>query len=245
MAITKLDIIKDAYSQGLATGVTTTPTADDIDVAVNRLEAMASELQEAYGVRANYNFENNPEANSDSGLEPWMKQAFATNLMLRLCQDFGTEPAMTLLSAARASMSKLMGTLAKKQLTYYSARMPMGSGQPIYNRWMNHYGSPQIEPVTNNTLTVSLDDLRTLTVDFNGLLKPSELLAEVEITKQSNGVDVVEYVVADNKLMITLLFTRVNGQFVNYKATGDEGTVINRSMLFNVQPSQASEITND
>lgn len=138
----KVDHINDAYSQLRISGLTIDPTPEDLEIALERLENMAAEWSSRYCF--GFNFEDNPDPNTESGIDRKFAQTFATNLAVRLIPDFNKTVPDTLFMQAKQSMSNAAGTLAADRVkgVEYPARMPRGSGTAQkWNRWLR-FNSP-------------------------------------------------------------------------------------------------------
>lgn len=137
---TKADLVNDAYSQLLRTGVTGVSSASDMTLALGRLEDMMAELETR--MQTGYNFESPPEPASFSGLEIWMNNAISTNLAMRVWPDFSPESVnQVLVMQANQSLSNLGARLASQAGSAYSRRMPVGSGQRAPARYRRFYGN--------------------------------------------------------------------------------------------------------
>ena len=71
----KVDIILGAYSQLRISGITRSPTPEDLETALCRLENMAAEW-DTVGTSVGYNFEDEPDPNSNSGIKRGYRHAF-------------------------------------------------------------------------------------------------------------------------------------------------------------------------
>ena len=138
---TKADVIKDAYSQMRISGLTVTPTPEDLELALQRLENMASEWR-SRNIIVNYRFEDYPDPNTDLGVPRAFWHAFSTNLALRLLPDFGKDAMPVLTAQATQSLSSLSAYVARNRMTEvpYPRRQPIGSGQRWWRWWRFYYG---------------------------------------------------------------------------------------------------------
>ena len=136
---TKGDLVNEAFSILMRTGVTTAATAEDITLALNRMEDMIAEI-ESRNVITGYNFEQQPDPSSPSGLEDWMNLAISRNLAVNIWPDFSPEAVSPLLAPQAAkSMSNLMARLAMVPRSTYAGNMPLGTGQYL-QRYRRFYG---------------------------------------------------------------------------------------------------------
>jgi hypothetical protein len=140
---TKLDLINSAYSLLLKSGVTQQPSPNDLELALFRLEEMAWEW-DSRGLSPTYNFEEEPDLNSPSGLESWYITAFYQNLAARLWPEFMNEDVSPqLFNLARNSLSNMSGRIGLNNLrtATYGQRMPIGTGQRWLQRFRHFYGA--------------------------------------------------------------------------------------------------------
>ena len=139
MATKKIDVINGAYSQLRISGLTVQATPEDVMVALDRLEDMASEWA-SRNVNVGYYFEDEPDPDSIFGVERAYKQAFETNLAINLIPDFNKTVPQALAARASATYSTMSSSVAHVCEVPYPSRMPRGSGNTFrYNRWRRFY----------------------------------------------------------------------------------------------------------
>lgn len=138
---TKGDLVADCFSMLLRTGVTIQSSTDDNELALNRLEDIMAEL-ESRNMITGYNFEDNPQPDSPSGLENWMNQAVSLFLAKRVWPDFAPEEVNPALAVnATTAMSNLCARLAQVKAVDYAGRMPLGSGNQPWQQYRKFYGA--------------------------------------------------------------------------------------------------------
>lgn len=136
---TKGEIVRDAFSILLRTGVTVAATPEDVTLALMRMEDMIAEI-ESRNVITGYNFEQQPDPSTPSGLEDWMNLAIIRNLAINVWPDFSPDEVNPLVvPQAAKSMSNLMARLAMVPRSTYGSNMPLGSGQYL-QRYRRFYG---------------------------------------------------------------------------------------------------------
>lgn len=234
---TKAEIINSAYSMLLRTGVTVGASSSDIELALSRLEDVMYELQ-SQGVNTGYNFEEEPDVNSLSGLAMWMNQGVASLLALRVSPDFGVSITPELATSISIATSNLSARLSQVNQTNYAGRMPIGSGQKLAFPYRRFYGASGVYPQTPDTLQATLYDTSHYVVEFSaGQLRPSEVIASYT-TETSNGLLLSNDSFTDSLIVFDLTFNKGGAQRVIIRVTGDMGTVSVRSLLFNVLDNQ-------
>lgn len=241
---TKINVINCAYSQMRISGLTVDPTPEDVEVALDRLESMMAELFEVRNVDLGYNFELQPDPNSDTMVPLAFKQMMETNLAIRLIPDFNKAVPQALLSQAAQSLSGAVSWSAAQKIlqVQYPTRHPRGSGSTRYNR-VRRFFNPTIgtshEAGTNNIL---IGDIQDYAESFTAYLDTA------------NGETISSYVItADPKLSI--VSDSQNASIINYRikaldnptygafqqvkitATTSTGRVETRVIGFNVSSS--------
>jgi len=228
---TKADLINDAYSALLMTNVTAGASANDVELAFNKLNSFMHELN-SRNMKTGYNFLDD-DINSLSGVRPWMNEAISYGLAMRLCTNFGIEPPATLIASANASMSNLSAQLARVYPVNYPSRAPVGSGQRWLGRFRGHYGAASQYSNTDATQDAVQFSSGQYKVDFSPYLQLDELLTG--FTQQpTSGINVLSSSFDGNIVTLNIQFeASVIGQ-VNIVATGNKGTVVPRSLNFNI-----------
>lgn len=161
---TKSTIINDAYSQLRISGLTVDPTPEDISLALGRLELMAHEWESA-GFCTGYLFEDEPDPDSQLGVDYPKWQAFITNLALRLCPDFELTPSQILVTQASQSLSFFAGQSVKARVkNTYPNRQPVGSGTRFYFR--RYYPQAEIVASCDRMLVGGVMDFTELFGDY-------------------------------------------------------------------------------
>lgn len=243
--IKKVDIINDTYSRLRISGLTTTPVPEELELALTRLENMASEW-ESRNVIAGYNFEHDPDPNSDSGIQAGYVDAYALGLCLSLLPDFGKEPSASLVVKASSSLSNLSGRIAAQRVNglSYPNRMARGSGNSLrYNRWARFYRNDQATPGVNNSKTIFIGDIDDYVEHFDTDLKDTEIISTYEIQ-----VDAGLKLVSDSNTDLDVSYrleglSAVNddgksGSQVTIIVTTDLGRVLTKRLFFELIPRQ-------
>jgi len=144
MSNLKSDIIADAHSKIRLSGLTITPGPRENELALRRLEQMA-EVFISNRIYVGYLTEDEPDAASETGLKTKYHDAFASNLALKLLNDYGKEPPTMLVLEARGGLSYLYSQTASVPVVPYPSRQPVGSGN-------YPYGYVQTEPLDYDEL---------------------------------------------------------------------------------------------
>jgi hypothetical protein len=186
----KSAIINDAFAQLRISGLTVSASPRDNEKALSRLEDMAAEL-EGRNVCIGYNFEEEPDPNSQIGTDKKFNQMLKTNLALRLASDFGKIAPQILLSQATQSLSSASSMVASENIRQVqpSRRSPSGSGNhrsSRYNLFQNPSELPPNQCATNKLLIGNTQDyIETFDTYLGG-----ESIDSYEITSDS-GLTIV------------------------------------------------------
>lgn len=192
MPALKVERIQGAYSQLRINGLTVTPTPSDLELALERMENMAAEWQSS-SINAAYNFEDEPDPNSDLGVERAFWQCFETNLAIRLIPDFGKQVPPTLMALANASLSNLSARSAMNRIQQvpYPERQPRGSGNTHrYYRWNAYYKNTTSLPVNAQSNKMIYGDIDDFVEHFDEYLATNEVISSYSIVSDS-GLEVV------------------------------------------------------
>jgi hypothetical protein len=183
----KVDAIVDAYSQLRISGITRQPTPGDLELALNRLEGMAAEWA-TRNICSNWNFQDQPDPNEPSNVQLGYKQAYATNLAVRLAVDFGKQLSPGLIAQATQSLSNLSGRSAMDRINMvpYPSRQPRGSGNTLrYNRWNRFYRNQQFASNSCSTVEMFVGDVNDYTEHFDAYLNSGETISSVDFSADS------------------------------------------------------------
>lgn len=158
----KSDIINDAFSQLRISGLTVIASPKNNETALARLEDMAEEL-EGRNMCMGYNFEEEPDPNSQMGTPKKFNYMFKTNLAVRLAADFGKVVPQTLIAMASSSMSSASSVIAATNIKQVqpSRRSPLGSGNHRNTRYRRYQYPDPLPPnqcATNKILIGNTND---------------------------------------------------------------------------------------
>jgi hypothetical protein len=218
MAITKGDIVHEAFEEIRISGLTIQASPNEVERGVNKLESMAAEW-EARNICASYNFTEQPDPGDESGVHLSAKQAFVTNLAVRMVSSFGKESPSVLAVQAMQSLSGLSSALAMVRNVQAPNRMPRGSGNTIrYNRWQQFNHPAILAPQNCETETLIVGNVNDFFADWSQYLGSAEDLASYTLSA-SEGIEVLTQSLATPR--------------VNFRAKGTS-TAINNSSVENL-----------
>jgi len=246
-ATDKVDIILGAYSQLRISGITRSPTPEDLETALCRLENMAAEF-ETTSDAPGYNFEDVPDPNSPSNIMRGFRHCYETNLAVRLIPDFNKAVPQSLMAQASQSLSNMVGRLAAERArgTTYPDRMPVGSGNTYrWSRWARFYRDAGDVPLSNTSDSMFVGDVRDYTENYDSYLNDGEVISSYSIvtddgltlSSDSNTDTDVSYRLTGGPLTSSL--SEAVSQ-VTIIVTTDAGRVDTRIRYIQVLPTGAS-----
>lgn len=236
----KVDRIAAAYSKLRISGLTVDPNPSDLELALNELENMMAELA-SRGIEVGYNFELNPDPNSDLGVPQQFWNMINCNLAVRLIADFNKTVPDSLLMQASQSMSNASARCAADRVrqVQYPSRQPVGSGNRVYSRWARFYGGDQLPPNAPSTLAIMQGEVNDFTESFEAYLGKDEAIASyaavcdtgLVILSSANASPLITY-----RLAAPDTITAGVWQQVKITITTDIGRVDIRVLNFEVEP---------
>lgn len=241
MSQLKVDRIQAAYSKLRISGLTVTPTPSDLELALWELEKMMAEIA-SRGVEVGYNFEEQPDPNSDSNVDVMFWNMIDTNLAVRLGSDFNKELPGSLLMQASQSMSQASSVCAAERIrnVQYPARQPVGSGNRRFARWNRYYGNiPGNPPNKPSTLSIKQGETQDFEESFAAYLRTDEYIQSFEV-KSDTGLTVISSAAVDGivnyRLNAPVDIATGIWQQVKVTITTTEGRVDIRILNFQVVP---------
>lgn len=207
MSKTKGELVNAAFRKAKISGITTTPTGDELAGAVETLEDMMRELT-SKNVNTTYTFEDSPNLSTDSNLAPEWYHAVQSRLAVLLCSDFGVEPGNTLMAQARQSWSSMIGKLTPVTQNGQPRRMPRGSGNTFrFPTWARYYYTDNRAPIDDGTIQIKDGETTNVSVSFETYLTGTESISSFTVTETTGG--------------ITIDSSAINGSDIDLTVTGD------------------------
>ena len=234
---TKAEIIQAAYYRMRISGLTVNPSAEDMNLALHRLENMAEEWR-ALNIRTGYKFEDAPLSTTRHNVPRKWWSAYESNLAFRLLADFGKQPVPTLTMEKSTTFSTMSGQTAQIPATQYPSRQPMGAG----NRFKRFYATQTVAPTEGTTNTMYWGDTNDYIEHFDAYLEYGEtvssytIAADDGLTIESDSLttpDVSYQITADSD-------SGINAAKVTIVATTSDSRVETRIINFNLVDPDAS-----
>jgi len=246
MSILKSDIINGAYSLTRISGLTVVPGAEDLELALIRLESMAAEWFDR-GYDIGYKFTETPDSADPSGIPLAQRYVFELGLASRIIHDFGKQLTQQLSMDFSQGFSGLANVTAPDIRTDYPNRMPRGSGNTLrYNRWQRFYRNPKDAPTSTSTNKMFTEEIEVYTESYVSYLNDGEVIssftieAENGLTITSSSLNsastIIEYTIeADGTNEISSDYIRIE-----IKVTTSTGRIVKRFIDFKVDDEELS-----
>lgn len=234
----KVDFINGAFGELRISGITLNPSPEELEMALEVLEDMASESPYS---STGYYFEESPDPNTPHNVLRKFWRGFKTNLAIRLMPYFGKgfKPDGQLIKNANASLSQMYAGVATVPRIQAPARMPLGSGSSL-KRWSRFAIPGDVAPISPETVRMYIDDVQTFTESFAAYLRDGETISSYTITADTGltvsgdaiatGDTAIDYTVtADGssdtggdpllelKIVITTSDSRLNTRIINFE----------------------------
>ena len=234
----KIDVINDCYSQMRISGLTVDPNPEMITLALSRLEYMMAGY-EIRNICVNYNFEDVPDVNTNTGVTAGFFLMMSTNLACNHIPDFNKEVPQKLYDMAATWLSGAAGASALANLNQVAPpnRQPRGSGSTLRtNRWSRFYNTAVTADDSCETQKLYLGNIDDYKESFRAYLS-GETIANVDITAsqglaiQSSSIsgDIISY-----RVKAVDAVTYGNYQQVTIIITTDAGRVETRVIQFEI-----------
>lgn len=228
----KIDLINDAYSQLLISGITSTPSPEDINLALMRLEGMAAEYQ-GRGMCGGYNFTDEPDANDESGIPLEFRQAYSAPLALRLV-DFGKVVPQELAAQASQSVANLSARTFKIRPVLPPSTMPLGSGNTRSTRqWNRFYPEVVQAPLDCETNIMRVNDVDDFSESWNEYLNDGETIDSYTVVV-TTGLTISNEVLSSPDINYRIKADTVGFQGVEFTILTSDGRVDVRTIDFEV-----------
>jgi len=173
---TKIQLINAAFSELRISGITSGPSNDDIELALEALEDMMRPLCDKYPTLG-YNFEEVPDPNSSSGIPAWANNAIQLKLGDTIGARYGKGVDLKRLGGA---MSHLSAKLAQTPAYQNSSRMPAGRGNSQWQTFSDFM--PPYQVADPSSEVIGLNDSRFVSVDLGDEFATGEVLASAVVT---------------------------------------------------------------
>lgn len=235
MALRKIDHVRKAYERLVISNITTSPSPDEIKIALERLEDM---LNEFYGrnICSDWLFEDEPLPNTESGLDPQFNYAVETNLARRLCDLFGKPVTPELEKSSTQSLSNWSARSSKTNEILPPRRQPRGSGQTFrWDNWLRYFRFVNNAPIECDTFEIKENAEDFFTVDFGNFLIAGATITNYEVdTSAANGLEVLEHSLSGDQITLKVRGTNFGYNQVILNVTTSTGRINPQGVNFNV-----------
>jgi len=217
----KIELIDRAYSKLRISGLTVSPSPNDVLIAMDEMECMLAEW-DLVNVCLGYNFEDEPEPNTESGLIKGYENAVQVNLAVRLAPEFGKATG-ELSAHAIQSYSKISSATAKIKLTNYPQRQPVGESNTLrFNRWRRYYDVTVSAPNDCSTEIMAVNDIVDGEINYLDYLVDGDTIDTHTLTP-SNGLNIESSSHTDDKVIFRVKATAGGTQKIMSTITTTNG----------------------
>jgi len=198
----KIDVINSAYQQLRISGITVKPTAGHISAALDMLEDIMSDLALTKNVNINWNFEENPDANSYTGIERGHLNSIKKFLAINMIPAFNKVVPQELTRLASVAMSGLVSFVASRDIREVQPprTMPRGSGHRYYNRHRKFAYPDDQTPILSNANKLIVGEENDYTESFREYLQGETITSFIiessqalTVVSSSNTDDTISY----------------------------------------------------
>ena len=238
----KQDLILSGLEELAIWGITSTPDNAEISRGLKILEQMMSAFF-ADNIDVGYQFEDDPNPASPSGVERPYQYPVAVNLASRLAPSYGKKNIPGLRTLANGQLSFLYANTAITRPTTYPRRMPRGSGSTQrFNRWRRFFVDPVKAPISASTNIVRLGETNDYVERWDAYLTAGEVIdsftidvgPSIELVSSSNTDTDVLYRITAPTPTPSSLVNVTGATFVTIVVTTSTGRVSRRNVNFQV-----------
>lgn len=200
---TKIELLNSTYSLMRISGLTVDPTPEDIEVGLHRQEDFMAEL---FGdtIDVGYVFEDNPEPNTESGVEKVHHRMLTAGVATSLCLDFGKDIPQKLSTMASVGMTTTINIIARQRITEvaYPSRMPRGAGNRRYHRWRRYYPTTVVPATSAKNIDIFMGNIDDYSETFQYDLNAHGDTINNYTIHATNGLNIVSDSVSGDKFSI-------------------------------------------
>ncbi len=235
MSLTKVEHVNRAYKALRISGLTTTPSPEEINDCLIELEDMMNEFR-SRNICSSYIFEDIPEPNTDSGIDVAYNNATQKCLAVRIAPVFGKVAMDETKRQATQALSNWSARSGKVNMIQPPNRQARGSGNTFrFPNWVRFYRFDGNAPIECDTFTLKVGATDIFAVDFSGYLLEGGSIVDFS-TDVSNGINLIEITQDGDRFIMkckgvfggyqTIKLTvetspagRINPQIINFNIT--------------------------
>lgn len=222
---TKIELVNGAFAELRISGLTSSTDAEDIELGLNALEDVMHDVN----LPLQFNFEDLPDPNTESGLPEFATLAIKLKLAERLAPSYNKPSNITGLSAA---WSRLITRISQPTYLQPSNLMPIGRGNSQRFNQTNYMPTPVILPA--GTIELNINDAGIFLVEFGDYLQAGESISSIVSTAES-GITVLSEAIIGSTYNIEISAGATKGLTrIKLVMIGDLGSSRTRYMYFNL-----------
>lgn len=181
---TKGEIVNKAFAWLRISGLTKKVQPQEMEAALDVLEGMAYEL-DSRNICTSFTFEDNPDPNTESGIDNAFWLAAAWCLGFRMAPDYGKALTPAQIAQANASMSNWSARTSTTNPMRRPRRQPTGSGNTFRQpNWSRYYKDAPDAPTSCDTEKITRGAISDYTYSIVDYLENTETVTSytVEVT---------------------------------------------------------------
>ena len=121
-------------------------------------------------------FEDEPNPNTDSRVDPAYNNAMSSNVAIRIIDYFGKEIPQSLMRQATQSLSNWSARSGKTNMISPPRRQPKGSGNTFrFQNWARFYRFQDDAPISCDTLQLKVNEINSFGISFKQYLADNEV----------------------------------------------------------------------
>lgn len=203
MSKTKGQHLSQAFQRIRISGLTVKALPEETEVGLGVEEDMMHEFR-SRNICSSYVFEDEPNGNTDSGVDPAYNNAMSSNLAIRILDYFGKEVPANLFKQATQSLSNWSARSGKTNMINAPQRQPKGSGNTFrFQNWARYYRFEDDAPISCDTMELKVNETDSFSIDFSGYLLIGETIASFTLD-EDKGIEILDSAISDDSESIIL-----------------------------------------
>ena len=230
---TKGEHVNAALRKLRISGLTVAPSGDELSDCLHELEDMMSELSGS--VRTSWNYEDTPNASTDSGVADTFNDAVAWNLALRLTDLYGKQPTPNMAARASAGIANWLKLTSKVNPVRQPNTMPVGSGNNRYTQDWSRFFHVQKVPNNVNTQYADNGEIVDFVLDWADWLADGVTLSSFTIESTSNITVNSSQIQNDTQVYVNCTATAIGIAEVCVNVTASNGLTDIRKVKYVIE----------
>lgn len=203
MSKLKIEHVLQAFQRIRISGLTFDAVPEETSIGLQVEEDMMHEFR-SRNICSSYVFEDVPDPNTDSGVNPAYNNAMSSNIAIRLLDYFGKPVPPILMKQATQSLSNWSARSGVTNMINPPRRQPKGSGNTFrFINWVRYYRFQDGAPISCNTMDLKVDETDTFSINFGGYLLDEETIVSFTL-EVDPCIEVLTSTISDDSESIEL-----------------------------------------